>query len=259
MTDEIIIEEPTTQLPIRETVGRMARTVVNPLWDEEYVPGRIDPETAEPYAPPVTLKQRPSVSDAFDAGAGIPRAVSPPPIRKTPTRGPTRKGGRPAGAEELQKLFAAGMILLIAFTLGDWAQPTQDEANELAAPLGNILARRIDVAAKLGADSNDVIAFSVAIMAYLVRVGPVAADKAKEALDERNRRARVERVRPAPQSANTRGAGGMAAGSDAPTGTPTSPAHSAIDAITQARDAAFGQLDRDLGHIADADSTMAAG
>jgi hypothetical protein len=254
MTDDIIdgsdlLPQPT----IKETLGRMARVVA--FDTEDYKPGAIDPETAEPYPPAPVLRQR-SVSAAFDMGTGAdapyPRP-EPAKSRITPSR---RKGGRPAGAEELQKLFAAGMIMVIAFSAGEWAQPTPEEANELAAPLGNILARRVDVAAKLGADANDTIAFVVALMAYTVRVGPVAAGKAREALDERNARSRVERVTRAPDN---RGEGRMAPRQDAPASSRDGETYSAEHVTSAIRANAIGILDRNFGHLSGPDPSVAAG
>jgi hypothetical protein len=243
-----------SQRPLGETVKRMVNEV---LFDDEYVPGLIDPETSEPYPPSPTLVMRPNVSDAFDAGAGV-SAHTPTPARRSTSKKPSAKGGRPPGAEELQKLFAAGMILLIVFTVGEWAQPTAEEATELAAPLSNILARRIDIAAKLGADSNDVIAFTVAIMAYVVRVGPIAADKAKEAWEERNARSRVDRVQPAPIR-DSRRTGSMATGSNDGTGSSAGASRSAFDALAEARATSIGSLDRDFGYLPGSDPTVARG
>lgn len=268
-----------TEQGVKQTLGQMADAVIKgrsalddfepapytPLFDEGMV-GKIDPETAEPYDPPRTLrlakpkgKAKPDIAGAFAAGAGE-RASSPAaPKKPAPKTQPVKGTGRPPGAAEMQGLFAAGIITLIAFSLGDWALPTPEEADAFAIPLSNILARRIDVAAKLGADANDTIALAVAFMSYMVRVGPIAAEKARSALDERNQRARVNSVRSGgttERSGDGRGEDGMVAGSDGPAGPNGSAPYRPLDALAQARNNAWGSLARGAGRSQGPDTAM---
>jgi hypothetical protein len=133
----------------------------------------------------------PTVGDAFDGHATLAFDDTPPvwPRNPVPTGEPSRRQGtraprgRPAGAEDLTPLFATGLVLLTTFTVGEWASPTVDEANAIAVPLSNIMARRIDIAAKLGKDASDTIALAVALMAYSYRVVPLATERVRSSLD----------------------------------------------------------------------------
>ena len=128
---------------------------------------------------------------AFDS-ATFPAEDSPPiwprnpvPVNEPRTRAPRMSRGRPPGAEDLTPLFATGLVLLTTFAIGDWAAPTADEANAVGVPLANIMARRIDLAAKLGRDASDTIALAVAIMAYSYRVVPLATERVRSSLEQR--------------------------------------------------------------------------
>jgi hypothetical protein len=159
-----------------------------------------------------------------------------------PTRrpGPTRRGGRPPGSEDLTPLFATGLVLLTTFALGEWAAPTADEASAIAVPFSNILARRIDIAAKLGRDASDTIALAVAIMAYSYRVVPLANERVRSSLERRNAE-RVSRAGPGrddtAEFALSTSPDGMATGTGNGQGPQGYPAYSPLDAIAKARNA----------------------
>jgi hypothetical protein len=205
--------------------------------------------------------ERPTVdiAGAFDRGARNDADLAMPvePVHgarnpigrgaKAPNKGASyRPAGRPPGAEDLQGLFATGLILLLVFAVGDWAQPTADEALAISAPLANIVARRIDLAAKLGKDASDTIALAVALLSYLARVGPIAAERVRDNVANRRRRERV--VAPNGPSAAT-GEGSVASWEDAgPTRSAESgPSYDPFDALAKARNNGLGILDRDLG------------
>lgn len=186
----------------------------------------------------------PSASAAFDGavldfGGPLPGDEAPVwprnpvPSGSEPTR---RQGGsraRARGADDLTPLFAGGLVILITFTIGEWAAPTKEEADAIAQPLSNILARRIDLAAKLGKDASDTIALAVALMAYTVRIVPLATERVRINLDER----RAHRVRSdGTASASNGGASlGMASGPADEQGTGGYPSYNPRDAIAQAR------------------------
>jgi hypothetical protein len=220
----------------------------------------------EPVAPTVRrmadvlVGKRPvDISAAFDRGSGGVATLvledAPPIWPRNPVpsgSGPRKKAAparqRPAGAEDLEGLFATGFILLTVFVIGEWASPTADESTAIARPLANILARRIDLAARLGRDASDTIALAIAVLSYLARVGPIAAERVREQVAARGKRERVVRdQRPAEGPPDGGGAGSVAFGSDngarAYAGSPLDPFH----ALTQARAAGLGFLDRDLG------------
>jgi hypothetical protein len=244
-------EIPTLDLPPAEEPEPSVREVIHRMTDV-LTTGR-PPERAEV-----------DLGAMFDRGAAnlVLEDVPPQLNIKNPvaTGSKSRKGGgrqRPAGAEDLQGLFATGLILLIAFTVGDWAQPTVEEATAIAAPLGNILARRIDLAAKLGRDASDTVALAIALMTYLSRVGPVAAERVRERYVARSRRERVVRdQRPPDRHPDDSGQGSVASGpsngAGAFDGSPFDPFH----AIAQTRDAGLGILDRDLGGDPDRSPTV---
>lgn len=208
-------------------------------------------------APP---PERPKVdiSSAFDRGANhadLSLDVEPVHSARNPTgrgqkasnKGATyRSAGRPPGSEDLQGLFATGLILLLVFAVGDWATPTADEATAISAPLANIVARRIDLAAKLGKDASDTIALAVAILSYLARVGPVAAERVRENLDNRRRRERVVAPNRPEYSA---GESGVASWQDDGQSVSASigETYNPFDAIAKASRNGRGVLDRDLG------------
>jgi hypothetical protein len=225
-------EEP-EQLTVRETVRRMTEVLTTGQAPER--------DTVD-------------LGAMFDRGAATLVLEDAPPqlnIRNPVATGSkSRKGGgrqRPAGAEDLQGLFATGFILLTAFTLGEWAQPTPEESLAIAAPLGNILARRIDLAQKLGRDASDTVALAIALLTYLSRVGPVAVERAREGYATRSRRERVVRdQRPPNRHPDDGGQGGVAAGpsngAGAYDGSPFDPFH----ALASARESGLGILGRDL-------------
>jgi hypothetical protein len=101
------------------------------------------------------------------------------------TRQPRMRAGRPPGAEDLTPLFATGLVLLTTFAIGEWAAPTAEEAGAIGVPLANIMARRIDIAAKLGKDASDTIALAVALMAYSYRIVPLATERVRSSLEQR--------------------------------------------------------------------------
>jgi hypothetical protein len=198
----------------------------------------------------------PTVGDAFDGHATLAFDDAPPvwPRNPVPTGEPSRRSGtraprgRPAGAEDLTPLFATGLVLLTTFAVGEWASPTADEANAIAVPLSNIMARRIDLAAKLGRDASDTIALVVALMAYSYRVVPVAAERVRYSLDER-RAHRVSRsgTDRATEPANGQGADGVAYGSGNGQDPNAGPTYDPFDAVTKARSLGLGVLDRGFG------------
>lgn len=237
------------------------------------IPKRPDPEAeAKPKrrsrkaAPPKV-----DVSAAFDAGARLdlpePTANDPGGSPETPAESRRKRtprqtastptAARPAGSDEFTGLFAAGLITLIAFTLGDEFQPTEQEATELARPLGNIMSRRIDLAAKLGQDANDIVAFSIALMAYGVRVGPIAAGKARQWNDTRTSRTRGRSGVLPGGLGDPAGTGGMAVGEDDGSstfdGTPFDPFH----AIAKVGGVGRGVIGRDLGQPANGRTSLA--
>jgi hypothetical protein len=221
-------EEP-GQEPVKPTVRRMADTI---------------------------LGRKPDVMAAFDKGAGAQLVLEDiPPVwpknpvppsggasRRKPAATPTRQ--RPPGAEDLEGLFATGLILLLTFAVGDWASPTADEATAIARPMANIMARRIDLAARLGKDASDTIALAIAVLSYLARVGPVAAERMRHGFEERRQRAEQSRVtrpgQPADRPDDGGGADSMAAGPDNGSGTfsgsPIDPFH----ALATARNLGLG-------------------
>lgn len=246
---DLLPEAP--QETLGQVVERMARVVViggeptaeemDSLWTE-----------AEASEAPVHQDAKPDVAAAFNRGAKLNLPEPPggdvdPALKQRPkisSHKPASKGGRPAGSDELTGLFAAGMIMLISFALGDDFLPTEQEANDLARPVGNILARRIDLAAKLGQDANDTVAFAIAVMAYMVRVGPIAADKVRTWNADRQYRA--ERTIP-DRPRDTVREGGVAHGSPAGSSAFDGETHNPLHALAQARAVGRGVLDRDLG------------
>lgn len=242
------------QPSVQETVGRMVRVVAGEPTAEE-----MDAQWAAAEAGPAPEPNR--VASAFDRGARLAQPKAPdeevdPALKRGATpRSRKNPGGRPAGSDEFTDLFAAGMITLIAFTLGNEFQPTEDEAKDLARPIGNILARRIDLAKKLGQDANDVIAFAVALMAYGVRVGPIASDKVRESYRDRQQRTRLGRIT---EPSISRGTDGMDAGADVGTSPSNGPSHNPLASIAKARDISVGSLNRDFGYSPNGGLPMAA-
>jgi len=239
---------------VKETIKQMGRAVMNPT----EVQRQLDEEEL--------AASEPSIAAAFDRGAklAMPEVPSGPlddsyraakerieaQMGKRGTAATARKttsGPKPAGSDEITKLFATGLVTLITFTLGEWALPTAEEATELSRPLANILSRRIDLAAKLGKDGNDTIAFAIAVMAYMVRVGPIAQEKVKDAWRDRQDRTRVDRVLP-DRSWDTNGESSVDAGSPVGAGTGLGPTRNPLDALAQTRDAQLGGLDRQFGY-----------
>lgn len=224
--------------------GRLDPADVKPMTDAlNAIPDRPaeepKPKTRARKAKTEAIPSKPDVMSAFDRGARLslpepsPAEVDPALVGKTRRRAPRgASSGRPTGSDELTSLFAAGLITLIAFTMGDDFQPTEQEATDLARPLGNIMARRIDLAAKLGQDANDVIAFTIAVMAYGVRVGPIAAQKTRDWNDDRVTRSKRTRVSDVGLST---GAGGMAVGNDGGQSPTDGTAYNPFDALAKAR------------------------
>lgn len=230
-------EEP--ELTVKETVRRMAEVLTT---------GRPEVDLAA----------------MFDRGATqLVLEDAPPQLNiKNPvaTGSRSRKGSgrqRPAGAEDLQGLFATGLILLIAFTLGEWAQPTPEESLAIAAPLGNILARRIDLAQKLGRDASDTVALAIALLTYLSRVVPVAVERAREGYATRSKRERVVRdQRPPSRHPDDGRSGSVAPGSSNGAGAYDGSAFDPFHALATARDSGLSVLDRDLTGDPDGPSSV---
>ena len=209
---------------------------------------------------------KPDIGAAFSRGANLSFEGEPTPIfpknpvpSGTPRKGakpPYRTTGRPPGAEDLQGLCATGLILIFAFAIGDWAAPTVDEAQAISAPLANILARRIDLAAKLGRDASDTIALAVALLAYTARVGPIAAERIREGVDNRRRRERVVREPSTYRPDDGGGEGSMAVGVDAGASSGFGAAYHPFDALAKARNNGLDVLDRDLGGASRTDPSV---
>ena len=232
------------------------------------------PEDAEQEQPRRTLHRmadvlrgkhpEPSVSSAFD-GATLVGETPPvwprnPVSVDEPTRRPTsRTRGRPPGAEDLTPLFATGLVLLTTFAVGEWSAPTGDEANAIATPLANIMARRIDLAAKLGRDASDTIALVVALMAYSYRVVPLAADRVRGSLDERrsNRVSRDGLDGATDQPSDGSGQAGVASGEGNGVGPDNGSAYHPFDALAKARNIGLNVFDRSLDSASGRNPTVA--
>jgi hypothetical protein len=246
----VVEYEPPT---VAETLGAMAKAVVT---------GEApDPEDERLWAQAESMEAPSpgSVSNAFDKGARLaqPKPVDEPvdpALKRVKDRVRRSAGGRPAGSDEFTDLFAAGLITLIAFVLGPDFQPTAEEAKDLARPLGNILARRIDLAKKLGQDANDVVAFAVALMAYIVRVGPVATDRVRQAYRDRQERTRVGGIAEPP---NYGGTGGVAAWPDAVASPGPSATYDPFNAIAKVRDHGLRGIERNASAPAGANPPLA--
>jgi hypothetical protein len=181
-----------------------------------------------------------------------PRNPVPVPEGRRPQRAPR---GRPPGSDEITPLLATGLMLLTGFLVGEWAAPTPDESNAIAVPLSNILARRIDLAARLGRDASDTIALSVALMVYLYRIGPIAFERARGSLG----RERLDRSgEPADTPAYAEGPRDVAADAahrvDPSLGSPGSP----LAAVARARQAGLDYLDRDFGYLPNGGAAVGA-
>lgn len=198
----------------------------------------------------------PSVDDAFASGArldlpagdALPGGDEPKArARRSPAMSGSARSSNP-GSDQLTDLFASGMILLISFSLGDEFLPTPDEANALARPVGNMLARRIDLAAKLGEDAGDVVSFAIAVMSYGSRVAPIAANKVGTWNAERARRTRVGRVVPDPRgNANDDAPGSVAAREDVRERPASSAPYDPFAALAQVAGNGRNIVARDLG------------
>lgn len=246
---------PKPQKTLGQTVKEIGKVVAFGPDELEDFPSAE--ELANPNWP--GFEDRPDVASAFDRGAtlSIPEPTATSPIipsaatRDRPRKkNLTRKATDAVGSDQLTELFAAGLITLIAFTIGDWALPTPQESSDLARPLANIVARRVDLAAKLGKDANDTVAFAIAIMAYMVRVGPIAAERVRGWYDDRQQRTRIDRLERAPGGPSYPGGeGSMAVGEDAGRGSHNGSPYHPVDAIAQARRIGLGSLDRDFGYV----------
>ena len=224
---------------VRETVSRMAETVRT---------GRV----------PSSKASNADIMSAFDSGGSARLAWDEEPgfsapKNPVPSGSRTRKGTggtrtvRPAGASDLQPLFATGILLLATFLLDRELAPTEPEANAIAAPLANVLARRIDLAAKLGQDASDTVALAVALMAYGARVAPVAMERSRDAYERYQRRQRVDRVGRPPQPSDDRAADGVDSRSHDGAGAGSSPLADPAAALAKARGVGWGAVVRDLG------------
>jgi hypothetical protein len=209
----------------------------------------------------------PDVGAAFDSATLGPDDAPPifprnpvPPGGREPrfsrASTPTPRG-RPAGADDLEGLFATGLVVLISFTLGAGMIPTEYEAAAISKPLANILARRIDLAARLGKDASDTIALAVALMAYGYRVAPIAAERVRSSLAAGKQRERI--VEPTSRPANYAGADSVAPRQDNGAGTGRGAAPNPLDALAKARDVAAGVLARDLGPVPNGGNPLGAG
>jgi hypothetical protein len=202
----------------------------------------------------------------------MPRSQTKVPTPRTRTakkaaEPPQTASGRPAGADELQDLFATGLILLVTFSIGEQYNPTAEEALAIARPLSNILARRVDLAAKLGRDANDTVAFIVGVLVYLSRVGPMVSHDIGERMTARNARRTSEPptpirgVRPdqftnGPRNIERtdRMAPGTVQQGLASPGADTNP----LDAVAMARSIGLDVLGRDVGPVDGGYHPMAA-
>jgi hypothetical protein len=208
-------------------------------------------------------KPEPSVGDAFDGVVQLPSEEAPLwPRNPVPSGEPQRRlhrteRGRPAGAADLTPLFATGLVLLLGWTLGEPYAPTQAEADAIAVPLSNVLARRIDLAAKMGRDASDVIALAVAVMAYLYRVGPLAAERVRSSLDDRRQRERAYPAGPSPSDYDD-GAGRVALGASNGAGTELGSTYHPLDAVAKATSLGRDILSRDLRPPSDGGTAVGA-
>lgn len=237
-----------------ETLRAMGKTI---LTGEEPLPDIPRDEFGEPdYSRPWPgeIASDESLSDIFDKSAklSIPSPTTDTgPIAgvgsKATKRMPRAKAsGRPAGSDQFADLFAAGFILIIAFVDEDFL-PTEQEAKDLTRPLANILARRIDLAAKLGQDTDDAVAFAVAVMSYTVRVGPIAVAKTQESWRDRQNRTRVRTITEPADSASP---GDVPFREDERERSIAGANHRPIDALAKARSTQWGAISRDLGNPA---------
>lgn len=225
---------------VRETVSRMAETVRT---------GRV----------PSSKASSADIMSAFDGGGSSARLAwddepgFSAPKNPVPSGSRTRKGTggartvRPAGAADLQPLFATGLLLLATFVLDKELAPTEPEANAIAAPLANVLARRIDLAAKLGQDASDTVALAVALMAYGARVAPVAMERSRDAYERYQRRQRVDRVGRPPEPIHDRGEDGVDSRTHDGAGAGPGPLADPAAALAKARGVGWGAVVRDLG------------
>lgn len=225
-------------------------TAVDPDVLDEVAAYGAEPESADARSA--------RLARAFEHGATL-RLDAPPldaqdaPEELTPTgrrrrrRGPNATASRRSvGGKQMGTLFVAGFAILITFTVGDWAAPNEAEADAIAGPLGNILARRIDIASKLGQDADDVIMLAVALMSYTARVGPIAAGRANNAWTERRNAARVDRPPEPIRSTNGGRTGDVAHGGDDLQGTAYGTSGTPLDGIAAVRERQLGYLDRNI-------------
>jgi len=179
------------------------------------------------------------------------------PVPAGDTKRPRTLRGRPAGADDLTPLFAGGLVILVSFSLGEWAAPDAEESDAIAVPLANIVARRIDLAAKLGRDASDTIALLVALMVYSYRVVPLGVERARTGLEQRRQRTIVEPEYSRPTGpVYTQGQDSMAAGNDGTEGPTHAPAYNPHDALARVRATGLSILSRDLGGAQGASPTL---
>lgn len=240
----------------------MTFTGVDPDVLDEIAAYGTDPEPVDPTEDDRTER----MSRAFERGVTL-RLDAPPidgatgdePVAEptvnadgTPKRRRGRKpgSGRAVGGAQLGDLFMAGFAIAIGFAVGEWAAPTDAESKAIAQPLGNILARRIDLASKLGRDTDDTVNLAIALMAYMARVGPIAAGRGRNAWAERNQRAAAARVDRPPTpvgSPNDRGTGNVVDGRDGVPSAPYGATRNPLDAVAASAQRGLGYLDRNLG------------
>lgn len=204
----------------------------------------IDPNTLEEHwvdlTPPSPEDAAEKVRRAFDAGADL--NLNPPAADIQPGEEEGRKrrkrrvvGGKAAGSEAMGAMAVAGFSILMTFVVGKWAAPTEEEANALATPIGNILARRIDLASKLGQDADDTLLLLMALMSYGARVAPEAVDRSRDAW-QRSRDRKPTVVPPRPVAVPIRpddfgGTRGVPDGEDVGESAPLSTTRSPLDVI----------------------------
>lgn len=195
-----------------------------------------------PEAQPRPLRS--AVANAFNLGSDDVKSDDDQKTSGHTSR--ARKGSRPPGANLVSQLFVGGFVLLVTFTIArvdEQFMPNEQELDELSVPIGNILARRIDLVGKLHDDADDTVALMLASMLYLSRIGPIAVDRTRYALAQRQLRERVEpagqptSIRRTPEQSNmgNNGTGSMVLGQSVEERADLGTHSHAADAIAKAR------------------------